>query len=495
MSVGAIVNLRDLVDGLPLVWEGAAAAEEVEVTGVCHDSRRVAAGDLFVTWSGESHDGASFAAAAAERGAVAMVGESCLDAPLPCLSAAEPRALLGPLASRLYGHPDRELTMVGITGTNGKSTVVALVAAVLDAAGVPAARFGTLGYRFGDLEFPSGRTTPEASDLFRMLRESRAAGACGAVMEVSSHALVQGRVACAGFDVGVFLNLTRDHLDFHGDMEAYFEAKAALFRQLKAGGRAVVNVDDPRGAELAERLPGAVGFGAEGSVRYLSVAVDDGGIRGRVASPAGEIAVESRLLGGYNAENLLAAAATGVACGAEAEAIAAGLAAVGPLPGRMERVDRGQPFLAVVDFAHTDGALRAAISSLRDLGPGPIVAVVGCGGERDRGKRRLMGAAAAELADVAILTSDNPRGEDPLAILAEVEAGAAGVVGARYEVVADRREAIRRAVALAEPGARVLVAGKGHERYQELAGRRIPFVDQDEIARAIEERFGPEDVA
>ena len=444
-----------------------------------------------MAWSGESFDGGVFAGDAVERGAVAMLAEACSSSPLPCLSTPEPRRLLGALASRLYQSPDRELTLVGVTGTNGKTTVVSLVAAMLDAANRPAARFGTLGNRFRDLEFSGDRTTPEASDLFRMLRTARQQGAASAVMEVSSHALEQGRVSCASFDVGVFLNLTRDHLDFHGEMDTYFEAKAALFRQLKDEGRAVVNIDDPRGPALAASCSDVVTFGEQGDVRFERVAIS-ARRHSRVSWPArsARSSLPRRWSATTTPSNILAAAAIGVACGLTADEIAGGLAGHAPLPGRMELVDCGQPFPVIVDYAHTDGALRAALTSMRSFEAERVLVVMGCGGERDEGKRPLMGRAATELADYSILTSDNPRGEDPVAILKTVEEGARSVPGARYEVLADRREAIRRAMAIAGPGWSVLIAGKGHERFQDVGDTRIPFVDRDEVEKALEVGFG-----
>jgi len=496
--------LEQLVQGLPVEWAaGSRPRPGLEVAGVCHDSRRVEPGDLFVTWRGERWDGAAFVEEAARRGAVAVLTDPRSPVPLlPWLVAPEPRALLAPIASRVYDHPDRELLMVGVTGTNGKSTVVALIAALLEATGVPAARLGTLGYRFGELEFPGERTTPEASDLHRVLRRARDAGAMAAVMEVSSHALVQGRVDCAGFDLAVFLNLTRDHLDFHPSMEEYFAAKASLFERLEDDGRAAVAVDGAWGRRLAALHPRAVTFGESGAVRFLDLRLDTRGMTARVATPRGEVAIRSRLLGGYNAENVLAAIAAAEALELDSAVYAPALHDVERLPGRMEPVERGQPYPVIVDYAHTDGALRAALAAMRGLGAAEaaaegragkerLIVVFGCGGDRDRGKRALMGRAAGELADYAILTSDNPRSEDPAAILRAIEEGIAAVPGARWEVVPDRRQAIRRAIALAGPGSSVLIAGKGHERMQILGDRQVPFVDSDVAAEAIEESLGP----
>jgi UDP-N-acetylmuramoyl-L-alanyl-D-glutamate--2,6-diaminopimelate ligase len=464
-----------------------------EVSGVRHDSRAVAPGDLFVTWRGAQHDGAIFAGQAIERGAVAVVADrerpAGLAPQIPWIVAADPRALLADLALPVYGPAHRELTTVGVTGTNGKSTVIELAAAVLDAAGRPCARLGTLGYRFPGLEAAGERTTPEASDLARILADLLRLGAGAAALEVSSHALVQGRVRGLEFDVAAFTNLTRDHLDFHRDLEEYFEAKTLLFGMLKPGGRAVVGIDDPYGRRLAERLPGALTFGAEGAVAPAGVVLDARGIRGALATPRGTLEIESPLLGRYNLANLLAAVAIAEALALPRPAIVAGLAATRPLPGRMEPVEAGQEFPVIVDYAHTDAALEAAIRALRELAGRKVVVVFGCGGDRDPGKRPLMGRVAGTLADLPIVTSDNPRSEDPLSIVAQVEEGLKASGNRSYRVVPDRREAIRRAVAVAaQQGWALLVAGKGHEREQVIGAQRLPFSDREELERALAER-------
>ena len=459
-----------------------------DITGVTHDSRTVEPGDLYVALVGQRFDGRDFARDALARGAVAVVVD-------------ETRALLGPLAALVYGHPDRELILAGVTGTNGKSTVATLIAAILDAAGLPAGFVGTLGYRFGAQTFPGAHTTPEASDLYRTLRRMRDAGARGVAMEVSSHALdpAMGRVAGVQFDVGVFTNLTRDHLDYHPDMESYFAAKRRLFDQLKPGARAVVNVDDPWGRRLAAELPGVLTFGTGGDVEAVESKLDAAGTHATVRTPRGTLRFSSPLLGTYNLANLLAAAAAAEALALPQDAVVRAFEAQRPIPGRMEPVDHGQPFAVFVDYAHTDAALDAALRSAREMAgadghPGKVAVVFGCGGDRDRGKRPLMGRVAGELADLPIATSDNPRSEDPLAILAAVEEGLKASGNTNYRLVPDRREAIRQAlhqaIDSAEPGWVVLVAGKGHEREQIIGDRKLPFSDFDEIEKALEERFG-----
>jgi UDP-N-acetylmuramoyl-L-alanyl-D-glutamate--2,6-diaminopimelate ligase len=479
-----------------------AIGADPEISGVTHDSRAVEPGDLYAALVGRRFDGRAFARDAVARGAAAVTGPLPAEGPpaglgVPWVIAEEPRALLGPLAAAVYGHPDRELILAGVTGTNGKSTVATLIAAVLNAAGIPAGFVGTLGYRFGTQTFPGGHTTPEASDLYRTLRRMRDAGARGVAMEVSSHALdpAMGRVAGVRFDVGVFTNLTRDHLDFHPDMESYFAAKRRLFDQLKPGARAVVNVDDPWGRRLAAEISGALTFGVGGDVAAVESKLDAAGTHAVVRTPRGTLRFSSPLLGTYNLANLLAAAAAAEALGLPHDAVVRAFEAQRPIPGRMEPVDHGQPFPVFVDYAHTDAALDAALRSAREVSgagghPGKVAVVFGCGGDRDAGKRPLMGRVAGELADLPIATSDNPRSEDPLVILAAVEEGLKASGNSNYRLVPDRREAIHQALASAEPGWVVLVAGKGHEREQIIGDRKLPFSDFDEIEKALEERFG-----
>jgi UDP-N-acetylmuramoyl-L-alanyl-D-glutamate--2,6-diaminopimelate ligase len=489
---------------VPLDPQDRRSPVDPEILGVTHDSRRVRPGDLYVALPGHLFDGWDFAAAAVSAGAVAVAGapprEPALAAALgvPWAPLADPRAGLAALAARAYGHPDRELLLAGVTGTNGKTTVALLMAAMLEAAGLPAAFLGTLGYCFAKHRFAGGHTTPEASDLYRTLRGMHAAGARAAAMEVSSHALAMQRVAGAAFDVAVFTNLTRDHLDYHQDMETYFAAKRGLFAQLKPGARPVVNAADPYGRRLADELPDALTFGDGGAVRARRVRLSVGGITARLETPRGALDVDSPLLGRYNLDNLLAAVAAAEALGLPHAAMARGIAERRPVPGRMEPVDRGQPFPVFVDYAHTDAALAAALAAVREVagrreGEGKdvkVAVVFGCGGERDPGKRSVMGRTAGELADLPIITSDNPRGEDPLAIIAAVAEGVKASGNPSYRLVPDRREAIRAALAAAGPGWAVLVAGKGHEQEQIFGDRKLPFSDVEEIGRALEERFG-----
>lgn len=485
------MRLSELVRGFPLE---APAGADPEVTGLTHDSRTVEPGDLYAALPGQRFDGRAFAKAAVEKGAVAVMGPAPSpgqDAGVPWLATEDPRALLGPLAARAYGHPDRELLMAGVTGTNGKSTVATLLVAIFEAAGHPAGFLGTLGYRFRDRAYAGGHTTPEASELFRILRRMRDAGAGAVAMEVSSHALGFGRVAGASFDAAVFTNLTRDHLDYHRDMDDYFAAKRKLFGMLKPGRRPAVNLDDPYGRRLAGELPDALTFGEGGDVDVRGASLTTSGIEGVLVTPRGEVPFSTPLLGRYNLSNLLAAAAGAETLGLPLEAVAQAFSAQRPVPGRLEPVERGQPFPVYVDYAHTDAALDAALRSVREVvGDGRVAVVFGCGGDRDPGKRPIMGKVAGDLADLVIATSDNPRSEDPGAILAAIEEGLKASGNQGYRLVLDRREAIRLAIGSAGPGWAVLVAGKGHESEQIIGDKKLPFSDIQEIGAALEERFG-----
>nr|XP_061799075.1 UDP-N-acetylmuramoyl-L-alanyl-D-glutamate--2,6-diaminopimelate ligase-like [Nerophis lumbriciformis] len=430
--------LQELLEALPI---GTLPPANPTIRGISQDSRTVEPGDLYVAIVGEHFDGRRFAADAAANGAVAVLGPppASSQVELPWVESREPRLVLGPLASRLYGHPDRELLLAGITGTNGKSTVVALLAAILEAAGRPAGRLGTLGYVFGDQSYAGKHTTPEAPEFFRALRLMRDAGAAAAVMEVSSHALDMGRVNGASFAVAAFTNLSRDHLDFHGDMEAYFAAKRELFAMLGSSGRAVVHLGTDYGHRLASELGGQVlTCGAGGAVRIDQAELSLTGTRGVLHMPSGLLEFVSPLLGRFNLENLLTAAAAAEALGLPHSAIAEGLESCVPPPGRLERVANQRGLTALIDYAHTPAALEAALGSVRELAKGRISVVFGAGGERDIGKRPQMGQIAAKLADRVVLTSDNPRGEDPQAILADIRAGVEQVAGASWAEEPDR---------------------------------------------------------
>ncbi len=483
------MRISTLIEKFPVT---CSSDEDIEVCGITHDSRRVEPGDIFVALVGEQFDGRAFVPQAVEQGAVAVLasGPPSPDFEGVWLTTKKPRLMMGSLAARLYGHPDREMLVVGVTGTNGKSTVSHLLAAMLEAAGKPTGTLGTLGYSFAGEQFGAARTTPESTDLFEFLRRMRDAGAEAVSAEVSSHGLALGRVHEIGFDLAVFTNLTRDHMDFHHDFEHYFAAKRRLFEQLKPGGVAAVNIDDPFGRRLADLLSNPLTFGEGGDVRIGRVEFDITGIQGVLMTPRGEIEFRSRLLGAYNLENILASVAGAEALDLDHEAIKEGVHSMPPLPGRMESVDAGQPFPVIVDYAHTDAALEAALKSVRSFTNRKILLVFGCGGDRDPGKRQLMGQIAGKLADRSIITSDNPRNEDPLAIIASVEEGIKRSGNPNYRILPDRGEAIRRAASQADEEWAVLVAGKGHEEILIVGDREVPFSDRQEIEAVLEERFG-----
>ncbi|MFJ1702284.1 UDP-N-acetylmuramoyl-L-alanyl-D-glutamate--2,6-diaminopimelate ligase [Kitasatospora sp. NPDC088346] len=478
---------------------GLEPVDGPQVTGITHDSRAVRPGDVYVAFPGANHHGAAFAAAAVAAGAAAVLtdaagAELAADCGAPLLVVESPRASMGELAAAVYGRPSERLLMIGLTGTNGKTTTSYLVEGGLRGAGQLPGVIGTVEMRVGDERIKSERTTPESTDLHGVLAVMRERGADAVVMEVSSHALVFGRVDGVVYDVALFNNLTPEHLDFHPDMEDYYRAKARLFQQDKAR-RGVANLDDAYGRRLAAEAPIPMStFSAlgdpEADWRALDVQLGPAGSAFKVAGPDGALADASvPLPGPFNVANALGAIATLVTAGVPLAAAVAGVAAVPGVPGRLERVDAGQPYVAVVDYAHKPDALKAVLESLREVTKGRLHVVVGCGGDRDPYKRGPMGAIAARLADTAVLTSDNPRSEDELAILVAMLTGAAGVPEAeRGEVlvVPDRAAAIARAVAHAHAGDTVLVAGKGHELGQYVRGEVRPFDDRQVLREAIE---------
>jgi UDP-N-acetylmuramoyl-L-alanyl-D-glutamate--2,6-diaminopimelate ligase len=458
-----------------------------EIAQVRYDSRRVGPGDVFVALKGERQDGFEHAGEAVERGAAAIVSQrplpEALTGRVAWITVADARRALGLLSAFRAGNPAEKLVLAGVTGTNGKTTTTMLLEALLARRHGGAGFLGTVAYRTGRREVAASRTTPEAPEIQELLAEMVREGIPAAAIEVSSHALALERVAGCRFDVAVFTNLTRDHLDFHGDMESYYREKRRLFGMRKENGAAVVNVDDEAGRRLAaEAAPPVVTFSAsaskEADVRAIAARCDLSGTALEVEHAGRKFSVPSPLLGRFNVENLLAASAAALALGMEPRDIAASLASVRRVPGRLEPVEAGQPFPILVDYAHTEDALARLLSAVRELTDKKIVLVFGCGGDRDRGKRAPMGRVAGKMADVAIATSDNPRSEDPEAILAEVEKGLAESGAKNYRKIADRREAIRAAVDLANPGVVVVIAGKGHETTQTIGNNVIPFDDR-----------------
>jgi UDP-N-acetylmuramoyl-L-alanyl-D-glutamate--2,6-diaminopimelate ligase len=478
------VRLGDLAARVP----GAVlhADPNLVVTDVTPDSRKAGSGSLFVAIRGLAADGNAFAEAARKKGAVAVASEEPPKAGLPWLRVKDAREALALLSAAALGNPAAELELVGVTGTNGKTTTAALIDSVLRTAGRRVGLLGTVQYRIGDRLAEVSRTTPESSDLQRLFREMVDTGCTHAVLEVSSHSLSLKRVHGCAFRVAVFTNLTRDHLDFHGDMDAYFAAKRMLFEQmLRHDGCAVVNLDDDRGAALAKVTRGRVlsyALQNPADIRAEEIRLSLAGMSFEARTPVGDFEVRSPLLGRFNVQNMLAAVGAAIGLGIPKETIVKGLEALGGVPGRVERVDCGQDFTVVVDYAHTDDALKNLLETVRELGPRRVITVFGCGGDRDRTKRSLMGAVASRLSDVAIVTSDNPRSEPPEAILDEIQSGMGGTRAAERLAIVDRREAIAKAVELARSGDAVVIAGKGHETYQVLRDRTVPFDDR-QVAR------------
>ncbi len=488
------MTLRELVATLPgAVLHGDG---EVAVADVAYDSRRLQPGALFVAIRGLLTDGNQFVEAALKKGAAAIASE---EPPRPGLAAAwvqvaDAREALATFSAALLGRPADRLRLVGVTGTNGKTTTSYLIDAMLRAAGRRPGLLGTVQYRIGDRLAESVRTTPESSDLQKLFRDMLEAGCQDAVLEVSSHSLALKRVHGCEFQVAVFTNLTRDHLDFHGDMDRYFAAKRALFdTALRADGHAVINADDDRAVELRQASRGRVlSYGLErpADFRAAELTLSLRGGRFTLRGPDGNFPIETPLLGRFNVQNVLAACATGHALGLDPEAVRRGIASLKGVPGRMERVEAGQDFAVIVDYAHTDDALKNLLETVRELGPRRLIAVFGCGGDRDKTKRPLMGAVAARLSDVAVVTSDNPRSEPPEAILDDVVRGMNGYRSAERHRVADRREAIAKALEIAGPGDAVVIAGKGHETTQVLRERSVPFDDR-QVARDLLARLLP----
>ncbi|RDG39271.1 UDP-N-acetylmuramoyl-L-alanyl-D-glutamate--2,6-diaminopimelate ligase [Streptomyces corynorhini] len=476
-----------------------------EATGITHDSRAVRPGDVYAALPGARLHGADFAGQAADLGAAAILtdpagAERCAATGLPLLVVADPRGSMGELAAEIYGRPGAGLLQIGITGTSGKTTTAYLIEGGLREAGHRTGLIGTVEMRVGDERIKSERTTPEATDLQALFAVMRERGVDSVAMEVSSHALVLGRVDGCVFDVAVFNNLSPEHMEFHSGMEDYFQAKARLFTPERSR-TGVVNLDDEYGRRLVDEAGVPVTtFSAEGHPdadwRAEDVEVGTRGSAFTVVGPKGErISARAPLPGPFNVANTLAAVVTLAAAGIDPQTAADGIAAVPGVPGRLERVDAGQPYLAVVDYAHKTDAVESVLRSLRKVTTGQVHIVLGCGGDRDETKRGPMGAAAARLADTAVLTSDNPRGEDPLAILAAMLAGAAEVpIHERGAVLvdADRASAIATAVARARPDDTVLIAGKGHEQGQDIAGVVRAFDDRQVLREAILRSRGEE---
>ena len=510
-----------LKDFLPLHdVEEANGDLNQEVTGLTYDSRKACAGEIFFAIPGEKFDGHEFISDAVQRGAAAVVLERNEARPqgTTWIRVKDARCTMGLWGAHFFGRPSDRLKLIGVTGTNGKTTVTYLVESIFHAAGLSPGVIGTINYRYNGREVPSHHTTPESLDIQALLAEMHQAGVGAVAMEVSSHALAQERVRGLDFDIALFTNLSRDHLDYHADMNDYFAAKSKLFTDYlknssKTKKAAVIHCGDPRGKELLKKVRDlgldAWSYGREGDwdVHPVDIESDVAGIRGKLQVKHQRFDFFSSLIGLANLENILGAIGAGFALGLPAEAVFRGIQQVKSIPGRLEKVENSLGISILVDYAHTPDALEKVLSAVRPLTHNRVVTVFGCGGDRDRGKRPLMGEIVARLSDLAVLTSDNPRTEDPLKILADIEAGiqktglrkislAAPASDATkletrnskletprgYCVEADRREAIRVALQWARPGDLVLIAGKGHEDYQIVGSKRIHFDDR-EVAR------------
>lgn len=493
-----VAQLMAALTGQVAIVEQRGALDRT-VTSVTDDSRAVASGSLFVAVKGERVDGHRFVAQAVQAGAAAIVAQESVEAgSLPFVKVADSRKALGFIGSRFYGDPSARLSTIGVTGTNGKTTTTYLCKALLEGIGRHVGLIGTVAYQIGAETIPASHTTPGALELQGLLMKMTQAGLNSVVMEVSSHALAMDRTAGCEYDAAVFTNLTQDHLDYHRTMEEYFQAKLRLFTGLgkgkKTGQRAIINMDDPRGAEIraACRVPvWGYALKSQADLKAERVHLSMNGSAFSAATPAGTFAVESRLVGEHNVYNLLGAIGVALHAGATCDQVREAVAKVINVPGRFERVSAGQDFTVVVDYAHTEDALVRLLTAAQALKSHRIITLFGCGGDRDRGKRPKMGRAAVEYSDVVVLTSDNPRTEDPMAILREVEVGVREALQSRshveYHLVPDRREAIGMAVRLARTGDIVLIAGKGHEDYQIVGTKKVYFDDREAAREAIQQ--------
>lgn len=505
------MTLRELLEKLPDSETHGDTA--VSISFLTCDSRAVLPGALFFALRGAQADGHRYIVKAVAAGAAAVILEDATFAPtgIPWVRVADGRATMGRISALFNGDPTATKPLIGITGTNGKTTTTYLIEAILAAAGQPAAVLGTISYRFGTTTIQASHTTPESTELQRALRQLAEAGAQAFVMEISSHALEQKRVDGCHFDVGIFSNLTRDHLDYHVTMESYLEAKSRLFTDLlrpsqeKQRRRAVINMDDPYGQQIAGRCAcPVITFGIQGhcDVRPTGVTSSVNGICATMITPAGEFEFASRLLGRFNLSNILAAAAAGVALDLPLQAIKSGIENHSTVPGRMERIENRRGVTCLVDYAHTGDALENVLATLKDIATGRIITLFGCGGDRDNGKRPIMGKIAAAMSDLAIVTSDNPRTEDPISIMKQIKEGITplalreyrpaelteGFAEKGFTLLENRHEAIQLAIKLTRPGDILLLAGKGHEDYQIIGITKHHFDDREEAAAAFAEK-------
>ena len=505
---GAGVKLARLLEGLKQY--DLIGDPEQEINGLAYDSRRIRPGYLFVALKGHVLNGHDYLSDAVRNGAVALVAEEFkgLQGNLPKVRVPDSRQALSKLAIHFYDHPFEGINLIGITGTNGKTTTSYILESILSAAGATPGVIGTINYRFLGKTRSAPVTTPESLDLMHFLREMADGGVTDVIIEISSHALDQKRTGDCPFRVAVFTNFSRDHLDYHKTMEEYFRAKSLLFQGLKKSERAyetsaIINMDDPKGEQLISLTEAHVmtyGLGQRCHVRADSISPDRSGLRAKLLTPVGEKFIQSSLIGEVNIYNILAASAAAISLNIDLEAVAEGLKRLRVAPGRLELVENSRGLTLMVDYAHTPDALLKTLETLRPLVDGRLITVFGCGGDRDKGKRHEMGFIAGDSSDLVFITSDNPRSEDPLSIIAQIEEGTekSGLVrlnnspkkqftGSGYFIEVDRRRAIRKAVALAGEKDLVLIAGKGHEDYQIIGGERKTFDDRKEAALAASE--------
>ena len=485
------MQLADLIQPLEII--SVSGPVDREIAGISYDSRRVAPGNLFVAIKGDQFDGHAFVEQAIDKGAVAVVCEDAgLSQRATTIVTKNSRSALAKLAAVFYRHPSRRLKIIGVTGTNGKTTTTFLLKHLLQRAGQPTGLVGTVRYEIGERVLPAQRTTPESLDLQQLLHQCVESGCKNVVMEVSSLALSQSRANEIAFDTAIFTNLTQDHLDFHGGMKDYFNAKAQLFESLHRSGKrdhtAVINIDDPYGQQLAARFSKDIpiityGMSARAEFRASNFKVELSGTSYQLDAKERSYLVRLPLIGRFNIYNSLAALAGAYSIGADIRGCVQALAKAPQVPGRLEVVPVKRQFQVFVDYAHTDDALLSVLKTCRDLNPNRLIVVFGCGGNRDRAKRPLMGRVVEEFADYAIVTSDNPRKEDPEAIIRDIEKG---FRNKNYEKNVDRKQAIDHAIRVAAPRDIILIAGKGHEKYQEFSDHTIPFDDVEVATRALE---------
>jgi len=480
------VRLNTLISGID--YRLKSGSPDIEIRGLSCDSRSVKKGYLFIAVSGNNHDGHNFIKQAVKKGASSVILERDveIEQDVTKIIVSNTRSLVSKLASRFYMYPSSRIKVVGITGTNGKTTSSYLIEAILSKKGIISGLIGTINYHFQDKIISAKNTTPGAIDLQFFLNKMASDGIDCLVLEVSSHALDQHRVDHIDFDIGLFTNLTREHLDYHQTMERYFEAKASFFDLLSVNASAVINLDDPRGKELVSRTKANVlsyAIDNQADIRAEIKQMSLGGTTFKLETPRGKIDIETGLIGTFNVYNLLGAIGVALAMGIDLRTIKSAIAEFKVVPGRLEAIETSRPIKVFVDYAHTDNALESLLSTLHKFAPARIITVFGCGGERDKSKRPLMGRLAQTFSDYTIVTSDNSRRENPAEIIDQIESGM-NTAEANYELEIDRYQAIKKAIARAQDNDIVVIAGKGHETYQAVNGEKIPFDDR-QVTREI----------